>query len=140
MSPEYSPEFLAVLGERVYVARWVVLLPICLGLLAVVVSVVKSRKGVAFLYVTLFAIASVAIPGFMIWEWLYELSNVAISVDEKSRVHDFESSAMLAGVYDFILGAVFWIISVLILSARLAINLVRKRKEKRRQYNASNEF
>jgi hypothetical protein len=98
MSPEFSPEFLAVLGERVYVARWVVLLPICLGLLAVVVSVVKSRKGVAFLYVTLLAIASVVIPGFIIWAWLYELSNVAISVDEKVRVHDFESSAMLAGI------------------------------------------
>lgn len=126
-----SPEFLDILGERVYVARWVVFLPICLGLLAVIISAVKSRKGVALLYVTVLAIASVLIPAFKMGLWMDELSNIAKSDEETGRLIDMDSSFILGAGYTFIVGAVFWLISVLVLSVRVVITRIRKREEKR---------
>jgi hypothetical protein len=130
-----SPEFLAILEEREQLGRWFILLPICLGFLALIVAAVKSRKGIAFLYITLLAIASVIIPTFMGAFWWDELSEVATSHEETEWIFNHDGGGLLiAPLYATLLATVFWIIAVLVLSIRIVIARIRKTKEKKGQY------
>lgn len=130
-----SPEFLSILEEREQLGRWFFLLPICLGFLALIVSAVKIRKSIAFLYITLLAIASVAIPSLMFGLWWGELSDVATSHDEKEWIFNHDGGGLLIPpLYATLLATVFWIFAILVLSIRIMIARIRKTKEKRDQY------
>jgi len=135
-----SPEFIAILEEREQLGRWFILLPICLGFLALIVSAVKSRKGIAFLYITLLAIASAVIPALMFGLWWGELSDVATSHEEKEWLFNHDGGGLLiAPLFATLLATVFWIIAVLVLSIRIVIARIRKTKEKQEQYLDSRE-
>jgi hypothetical protein len=130
-----SPEFVAILEEREQLGRWFILLPICLGFLALIVSAVKSRKGIAFLYITLLVIASVAIPTLMFGLWWSELSNVATSHEEEKWIFNHDGGGLLISpFYATLLATIFWIIAVSVLSIRFVIAQIRKTKQKRDQY------
>jgi hypothetical protein len=130
-----SPEFLGIVEEGEQLGRWFFLLPICLGFLALIVSVVKSRKSIAFLYITLLSIASVAIPTLMFGLWWGELGDVATSHEEKEWIFNHDGGGLLISpLYATLLATVFWIIAVLVLSIRVVIARIRKTKEKRDQY------
>jgi hypothetical protein len=125
-----SPEFVAIFEEREQLGRWFILLPICLGFLALIVSAVKSRKGIAFLYITLLAIASVAIPTLMGGLWWDELSDVATSHEETEWIFNHDGGGLLiAPLYATLLATVFWIIAVLVLFIRIVIARMRKSKK-----------
>ena len=68
-----------------------------------------------------------------------EIRNVASSVEETGRLIDMDSSFVLGAGYTVIVGTVFWIISVLVLSVRVVITRIRKREEKRGQDNGVNK-
>lgn len=124
-----SPEFVAVLEEREQLRLWFILLPVCLGVLALVVSAAKSRKGVALLYVTLLAIASVAIPELMFGLWWDELGEVATSQDDKMWMLDHDGGGQLiAPLLASVLAGVFWTIAVVVLAIRTAVAIARRRQ------------
>jgi Na+/proline symporter len=126
-----GPEFLAILEEREQLGRWIILLPICLGFLALIVSAAKSRKDIAFVYIALLAIASVAIPMIMSGLWWDELNDVATSHEEKEWIFNHDGGGLVvAPLFAALLAAVFWIIAVLVLSIRIVIARTRKTKEK----------
>jgi hypothetical protein len=130
-----SPEFLVILEESEQLGRWFILLPICLGFLAFIISAVKSRKVIAFLHITLLAIASVAIPTLMFALWWGELTDVATSSEEKKWIYNHDGGGQLiAPLYATLLASIFWIIAVLVLSVRVVIAPIRKTKEKPEQY------
>jgi hypothetical protein len=119
------------LAEREQLVRWFILLPICLGFLALLVSAVKSRKGTAFLYSTLLAIASVAIPTLLGGLWWDELSGVATSHEEADWILNHDGGGLLiAALYATLLATVFWIAAVLVLSIRIVIARMRKPKKR----------
>ena len=126
-----SPEFVAILEEREQLGRWFVLLPICLGFLALIVSALKSRKGIALLYITLLAIVSVAIPTLMSGFWWSELSDVATSHEDKEWIYNHDGGLIIAPLSATLMSTVFWIVAVLVLSIRTMIARVRKTKEKK---------
>jgi Na+/proline symporter len=126
-----SPEFLGIVEEGEQLGRWFFLLPICLGFLALIVSAAKSRKDIAFLCITLLAIASVAIPMIMSGLWWDELNDVATSHEEKEWIFNHDGGGLVvAPLFAALLAAVFWIIAVLVLSIRIVIARTRKTKEK----------
>lgn len=126
-----GPEFLAILEEREQLGHWIILLPICLGFLALIVSAAKSRKDIAFLYITLLAIASVAITIIMSGLWWDELNDVATSHEEKEWIFNHDGGGLVvAPLFAALLAAVFWIIAALVLSIRIVIARTRKTKEK----------
>ena len=130
-----SPEFLAILEEREQLGRWFILMPVCLGFLALIVSAIKSRKIIAFLYITLLAIASVAIPTLMFALWWGELTDVAASNEEIKWIYNHDGGGQLiAPLYATMLASIFWIIAILVLSVRVVFALIQKTKEKREQY------
>jgi hypothetical protein len=129
-----SPEFLAILEEGEQLGRWFILLPMCLGFLALTVSAVKSRKGIAFFYITLLAIVSVAIPTLLGGLWWVELSDVAASHEETKWILDHDGGLIIRPLHATLLATVFWIIAVLVLSIRIVIALIRKSREKKEQY------
>ena len=130
-----SPEFSAVLEEREQLRYWIIVLPICLGFLALIVAAVKSRKSTAFLYITALAIASVAMPTLMCALWWGELTDVVTSHEDRNWIHNHDGGGLLiAPLYTTILATVFWIIAILVLSVRVAIGLIRKTRERREQY------
>lgn len=130
-----SPEFLAILEEREQLGRWFILLPICLGFLALIVSAVKSRKGIAFIYITLLAIASIAIPTLLGGLWWIEVSDVATSHEETEWIFNHDGGGLLVRpFFATLLATVFWIIAVSVLSIRIVIARIRKTKEKQEQY------
>ena len=106
----------------------------CLGLLALIVSAVKSRKGIALLYITLLAIASVAIPTLMSGFWWSELSDVATSHEDKEWIFNHDGGLIIAPLSATLMSTVLWIIAVLVLSIRIMIAQIRKTKEKNEQY------
>ncbi|NVZ07748.1 hypothetical protein HW932_00555 [Allochromatium humboldtianum] len=123
-----SPEFVAILEEGEQLGSWFILLPICLGLLALIVSAVKSRKGIAFLYITFLAIASVAIPTLMFGFWWVELNDLATSSEEKEWIFNHDGGGLLVSpFFSTMLAAVFWIAAVLVLSIRVVIALIREK-------------
>lgn len=127
-----SPEFVTILEEREQLGRWFTLLPICLGFLALIISAVKSRKGIAFLYVTLLAIVSVVIPTLMGDLWWSELTDVATSEVDKNWIYNHDGGGQLiAPLYATFLATIFWVIAVLVLSVRVVIGLVRKTEGRR---------
>ena len=129
-----SAEFLAILEDREQLGHWFILLPICLGLLALIVSAVKSRKIIALLYISLLAIASVAIPALLFELWWGELTDVATSNEEKEWIFNHDGGGhLIAPLYATILASIFWIIAVLVLSVRVVIALIRRTIEKREQ-------
>ena len=123
-----SPEFVAVLEEREQLRLWFILLPVCLGILALVVSAVKSRKGMALLYVTLLAIASVAIPAVMFGLWWDGLGDVATSQEDRMWMADHDGGGQLiAPLFATVLASVFWAIAVLVLAIRIARSKIKRR-------------
>lgn len=126
-----SPEFVTILEEREQLGLWFILLPICLGFLALIVSAVKARKGIALIYITLLAIASVAIPTIMGGFWWSELSDVATSHEDKEWIFDHDGGLIIAPLSATLMATVFWIIAVLLLSIRIVIARIRKTKEKK---------
>lgn len=125
-----SPEFVAILEEREQLGRWIILLPICLGFVALIVSAVKARKGIALIYITLLAIASVVTPTLMSGFWWSELGDVATSHEDKEWILNHDGGLMIAPLSATLLATVFWIIAVLVLSIRIVIARIRKTKEK----------
>lgn len=135
-----SPEFLAILEDREKLGRWFILLPICLGILALIVSAVKSRLIIAFLYITLLSIASVAIPILMFDLWWGELTDVATSNEEKEWIFNHDGGGHLIGpLYSIALASIFWIVAVLVLSARVVNAFIRRIKARREQYIEARE-
>lgn len=130
-----GPEFVAILEEREQLGYWFTLLPICLGCLALIVSAVKARKGIAFLYITLLAIASIAIPTVMAGLWWDELGNAATSLEEKDWMFNHDGGGLLiAPLYATLLSTVFWMIAVSVLVVRISIARLRQSKKKPDQY------
>lgn len=126
-----SPEFLAILEGRGQMAPWIIILPICLGLLALIVSAVKVRKAVALIHITLLAIACFAIPTLILGVWWSELSDVATSHEDKEWILNNDGGLIIWILYATLIATVSWIIAVLILSIRTVAALNRKTKEKR---------
>ena len=125
-----SPEFVAILEEREQLGLWFILLPICFGFLALILSAVKARKGIALIYITLLAIASVAIPTLMGGFWWSELSDVATSHEDKEWILDHDGGLIIAPFSATLMATAFWIIAVLLLSIRIVVARIRKTKEK----------
>lgn len=135
-----SPEFVAILEEGAQLGRWFILLPVCLGFLALIVSAVKSRKVIAFLHITLLAIASVAIPALMLGLWWGELSDVASSYEEQEWIFNHDGGGLLiAPLYATLLAVAFWIIAGLVLSIRVVIARTRNTREKQKQTHDATE-
>jgi len=129
-----SPEFLDILEEGKKLGRWFILLPICLGLLGVYFSAVKKRKLIAFLLITILAIASVVIPTFMAGLLWGDLTSVGTSDEELTWIHNHDGGLLIGPFKATILSSIFWVIAVLVLSVRAVIALTRKSKEKREKY------
>jgi hypothetical protein len=126
-----SPEFVAILDEREQLGLWFVLLPMCLGFLALLVSAVKARKGIALIHTTLLAIASVAIPTLMGGFWWSELSSVATSHEDREWILNHDGGMIIAPLSAILIATAFWVFSVLVLSIRSVIARLRKAKEKK---------
>lgn len=126
-----SPEFVAILEEREQLGLWFILLPICLGFLALIVSAVKARKGIALIYSTLLAIASVAIPTLISGFWWSELSDVATSHEDKEWILNHDGGLIVAPLSATLAATVFWLVAVLVLSIRIVIARIQKTKEKK---------
>ena len=122
-----SPEFLALLEDGKQLGRWFTLLPVCLGFLGLYYSAAKSKKVIAFLYITLLAAASVVIPTLLAAAWWGELTDVGKSDEETAWIYNHDGGGLLVGpLYATILASIFWLIAVLILSVRVVIALIRK--------------
>lgn len=129
-----SPEFLAIMEEGQQLGRWFVFLPICLGLLGLYISVVKSRKVVAFLYITILAIVSVVIPTLMAgWLWI-DLTDVGTSDQELTWISNHDGGLLIGPFEAIVLSSIFWVLAVLVLSIRGVVALIQKAKEKREKY------
>jgi hypothetical protein len=129
-----SPEFLAILEEGKQLGRWFVLLPICLGLLGLYFSAVKSRKIVAFLYITVLALSSVVIPTLMAGVLWSDLTEVGTSDEELTWIHNHDGGLLIGPFKAMVLSLIFWVLSVLVLSVRAVIAVIHKAKEKREKY------
>ena len=129
-----SPEFLAILEEGKQLGRWFVLLPICLGLLGLYISAIKSRKVVAFLYIIILAIVSVVIPTLMsAWLWV-DLTDVGTSDQELTWIHNHDGGLLIGPFKAIVLSSIFWVLAVLVLSIRAVVALIKKPKEEREEY------
>lgn len=126
-----SPEFLAILEDREHVALWVILLPLCLGLLALIVSAVQVKKVLAFIGITLLALACFAIPTLIIGVWWTELSDAATSQEDREWLLNNDGGLMIWILYSAMVAAVSWFVAVLVLSIRSAGALIRHTKEKK---------
>ena len=121
-----SPEFVAILEEREQLRRWFLLLPICLGLLTVIISVVKSRKDIALLHITLLTVASFALPTIMGGLWWSELREVATSQEDAEWILNHDGGRLIAPLFAILISTMFWIIAVLILATRQIVKKFRK--------------
>ena len=121
-----SPEFVAILEEREQLRRWFLLLPVCLGLLTLIISVVKSRKDIALLHITLLTVASVAIPTIMGGLWWSELREVATSHEDTDWILNHDGGRLIAPLFATLISTMFWIIAVLILATRQIVKKFRK--------------
>lgn len=126
-----SPDFVAILDEREQLGLWFVLFPIYLGFLALIVSTAKARKGIALIYITLLAIASVVLPTLRGVFWWSELNNVATSREDKEWILNHDGGLIIAPLTAILITTAFWIISVLILSIQTMIARLRRAKEKK---------
>lgn len=114
-----SPEFVVVLEEREQIGRWFILLPIFLGVISLIVSAVKIRKVMAFIYITVMAISSVVVPMEMFAQWWGELSSAATTQEDADWIYNHDGGGQLIGpIYAAMLALIFWIVGVLILLFR----------------------
>ncbi len=107
-----GPEFLSILEEGRHLRSWFIFMPICLGVLALIISAKKSRKIIGLLYITLLTISSVAIPTIMFALWWGELTEVATSKEEIQWIYNHDGGGLLISpLLATILASIFWIIA-----------------------------
>ena len=126
-----TPEFLAILEKKDQLGVWFIMLPICFGVISLILSVAKARKGIALTYITILTMASVLIPTSMIFVWWFELSDVATSHEDKEWIFNHDGGLLIAPLSASLIAIIFWTLSVLILSVRVLIARIKKKADSR---------
>jgi len=126
-----TPEFLAILEKKDQLGGWFIMLPICFGIISLILSVAKARKGIALIYITILTMASVLIPTSMIFIWWFELSDVATSHEDKEWIFNHDGGLLIAPLSASLIAIIFWTLSVLILSVRVLIARINKKADSR---------